>query len=323
MWPFQSQRQISEEDLGDLHGKVVIITGGYSGVGYCTTQFLARKGAKIYLATRNEEGTKEAIQKLENEGIGDGSLHWLRIELSDPRSAKSAAEEFLQKEERLDILINNAGKVAGPYGLTKDGLQDTMTINYLSHFVLTENLLPLLIKTSKQEGSDVRVVNLASSGHTAVSPTSFAGKECFNKDWGPGFNKEMSTYGYSKLANILHTKHLQRRLNEQQVDIICVAIDPGMVRTPNIQKLANSVSSIMRMMMQFIFIFALVPMRQGAMNSVYTAASPEVKVKAEAFKGMYVTPVGKITDPSPAAREQRLENELYDTTLEILKELDV
>lgn len=71
-----------------MHSKVAIVTGGYSGIGYCTTQFLVRKGAKVYLATRNGEGTRDAMEKLEKDGIGDGSLHWLKIELDDPRSAK-------------------------------------------------------------------------------------------------------------------------------------------------------------------------------------------------------------------------------------------
>lgn len=323
MWPFESHRRISEEDLRDLHGKVIIVTGGYSGIGYCTTQFLVRKGAKVYLATRSEQGTKDAMEKLEKEGIGEGSLHWLKIELDDPRSAKSAAEEFLKKEDRLDILINNAGKATGPMGMTKDGLRDSMAINYLGHFVFTENLLPLLIQTSKQEGSDVRIINLSSRGHTLVSPASFVGKENFNKSWGPSWTNDLSTYGLSKLANVLHTKHLQRRLDEQKADIICVAIHPGAVMTPNMQKFLDNRPSWSRPFFRFLLNLMFGPMREGAMNSAYTAASPEVKAKAKAFKGAYVDPVGKIVDPSPAAREERLENELYDTTLEILKELNI
>ncbi|KAJ3573514.1 hypothetical protein NP233_g2381 [Leucocoprinus birnbaumii] len=323
MWPFAGQRRISEDDLADLHGKVVIITGGYSGIGYYTTQFLARKGAKVYLATRNEEGTKDAIARLEKDDTGDGSLHWLKIELADPHSAKSAAEEFLKKEDRLDILINNAGKAVGPYGLTEDGLRDSMAINYLGHFIFTETLLPLLIQTSKQEGSDVRIINLSSRGHTLVSPTSFSGKEIFNKTWGPSWRDDLATYGLSKLANILHTKHLQRRLNKQKADIICISIHPGAVMTPNVQKFLNNRSPLSRPFFRLLLSLIFGPMREGAMNSAYTAASPEVKATAEAFKGAYVDPVGKFANPSAAAREERMENELYDTTLEILKELEV
>ncbi|KXN83075.1 hypothetical protein AN958_01893 [Leucoagaricus sp. SymC.cos] len=323
MWPFGQNKHISEQDLGDLHGKVAIVTGGYSGIGYCTVQFLARKGAKVqmslhcteimishicchqvYLATRNEEGTKAAMEKLEKEGINDGSLHWLKIELDDPHSAKNAAEKFAKREERLDILVNNAG-------------------SYLGHFILTENLLPLLIQTSKQEGSDVRIINVSSRGHTMVSPASFVGKDNFNKSYGTSWLKDLSTYGLSKLANVLHTKHLQRRLNDQKVDIICMVIHPGIVFTPNVQQFLDNRSALFRPFFSALLHIFFVPMRQGAMNSAYTAASPEVKSKAGAFEAAYVDPVGKIVNPSASGNDERLANELYDTTLEILGELKI
>jgi len=159
MWPF-NHSSISEDDLSDLYGKVVVITGGYSGIGYSTTQFLARKGAKVYIASRNEEATKQSIERLKNEGLGDGSIHWHKLDLLDPRAVKSSAEDFMKKEDRLDILINNAGKGYGPFSLTKDGIRESMALNYLGHFVFTETLLPLLIQTSKQEGSDVRIIDV-------------------------------------------------------------------------------------------------------------------------------------------------------------------
>ncbi|KXN83077.1 hypothetical protein AN958_01895 [Leucoagaricus sp. SymC.cos] len=336
MWPFGQHRHISEQDLGDLHGKVAIVTGGYSGIGYCTVQFLARKGAKVYLVTRNEEGTKAAMEKLEEEGINDGSLHWLKIELDNPRSAKNAAEEFLKKEDRLDILI----KI---FPVLLECLQLILCNSYLGHFILTENLLPLLIKTAEQEDSDVRIINVSSRGHTMVSPASFIGKDNFNKSYGTSWLNNLFTYGLcsffgfmkslpglcltylglSKLANILHTKHLQRRLNDQKVDIICMAIHPGAVVTTTIQQYLDSRSAWSRTFFRALLHIIFVPRRQGAMNSAYTAASPEVKSKAEAFKAAYVDPVGKIVNPSASANDERLANELYNTTLEILKELKI
>ncbi|KAF9442867.1 NAD(P)-binding protein [Macrolepiota fuliginosa MF-IS2] len=326
MWPFNKQRHISEEDLGDLHGKVTIITGGYSGIGYSTTQFLVRKGARVYLATRNEQGTKEAIERLEKEGIGEGSLHWLKLDLEDPRSAKNSAEEFLKKEDRLDILATVGltevpARAFGPFNMTKDGLRDSMAINYLGHLVFTENLLPLLIQTSKQEGSDVRIIGVSSRAHTMIAPTSFVGKDNFNKSYGTSVVSDLHTYGLSKLANIQYTKRLQRRLDAQDAPIICISIHPGVVMTPSISNFLANRGPVVKQILSFLVSITFVSARQGAMNSAYAAASPEVRAKAETFKGVYLEPIGQVVKPSPQAEDERLGNELHDTTLEVLKEL--
>lgn len=123
------------------------------------------------------------------------------------------------------------------------------------------------------------------------------------------------------MANILHIKHLQRRLDAQDAQIICMAIHPGGVLTPNVQIFLNNRPPVLKQFFSIVLHMLFVPMRQGAMNSAHAAASPEVKAKAENFKGAYIDPVGKIVEASPAARDDRLGNELYDTTLEILKEL--
>lgn len=219
--------------------------------------------------------------------------------------------------------VNNAAKGNEASSLTGDGLRDMMVINYLGPFVFTETLLPLLIKTSKEEGSDVRIVNVASEAHGRVKPTSFVGRENFNKDYGNSILGELDTYGLSKLGNILHTKHLQRRLDSQDVPIICTSLHPGGVMTPNVSKFINERSPIFRPFITLVATAVLASMRQGAMNSAYAAASPEVRAKAENFKGAYLYPVGVITNTSPQGRDERLMDELYGTTLEILKELDV
>ncbi|PPR00717.1 hypothetical protein CVT24_001004 [Panaeolus cyanescens] len=99
-----SSRKITETDLLDLHGKVAIVTGGNTGLGYATIQFLARRGAKVYMAARNRSKALEAIEQLKAEGIEDGCVHWLELDLSEPALARKAAEDFLAIESRLDIL---------------------------------------------------------------------------------------------------------------------------------------------------------------------------------------------------------------------------
>jgi len=155
-----------QRDLADLTGKVAIVTGANTGIGYHTVKLLARQGAKIYLGARNESKAKAAIAELEREGLGPGQVVWLHVDMSEPTWAQDAANEFLKKESRLDILVNNAAVLAGPYVLTKDGLNLTMVVNHFSPVVFIRTLLPLMIQTSKEPNSDVRIVTVGSCAHS-------------------------------------------------------------------------------------------------------------------------------------------------------------
>ncbi|KAF8156425.1 NAD(P)-binding protein [Pholiota molesta] len=320
---FFSQKAFSEDDLADLHGRVVIITGGNSGVGYGTVQWLARKGAKVYIAGRNEERVSAAIKQLESEGIEDGSLHFLKTDLADPRLAKQAGEEFLQKETRLDILVNNAAIGAtGPYDVNKDGLKDIMATNHIGHFVLTETLLPLLKTTAQLEGSDVRIVNISSVAHTRVTPESFVGKETLNKDYGNSINGYLDTYGLSKLANILHIKTLQKHLDAENVPITCLAVHPGAVISAGFITFLNSVPYIGRFA-AFIGPWVFTHASKGSRTSAFAAAGKKVQEERATYKGAYLVPVAKLAEPSSSAKDERLARELDETTREVLKELGV
>ncbi|KAK7683130.1 hypothetical protein QCA50_013803 [Cerrena zonata] len=137
-------------DVPDLSGKVMIVTGGNAGIGLATVRHLARSGAKVYLGARNEEKAKAAIEKLKQEGLGpkNGEVIWLKLDLSDPKKAKEAALEFLEKEKKLDVLVNNAAMTLEPYTKTHYDIQDVMVINVLSPIVFTNTLLPLMKETA-------------------------------------------------------------------------------------------------------------------------------------------------------------------------------
>jgi len=335
------RKSITEADLTDLRGKVAIVTGGNTGIGYATIQFLAQKGAKVYMGARNEERATAAIEEIEEElrtwkgANGEdsstrGSVHWLPLNLSDPRLVKKAAIEFLGKEERLDILVNNASHTScGPYKINEDGILDIMTINHISHFVLTETLLPLLKSTASLDNSDVRIVNVSSLAHTRVKPESFVGKDSLNKQYGESVSGYLDTYGNSKLANILHIKHLQAQLNSESVPITCLAVHPGPVRTVGANKFLSSIPFFGWFLKTVVGPMVFVSWTQGAMPSAFAAAGKDVvasrRSKDEAerrmYEGVYLTPVAKITEPSNYAMDERLQRELYETTKEILGEM--
>ncbi|KAJ7603012.1 NAD(P)-binding protein [Mycena rosella] len=309
---------ISEDDLIDLHGKVAILTGGNTGIGYATIQMLARKGAKVYMAARNGERAKEAIEKLKAENINDGSVHWHSLDLSDPRAVQRSAKEFLEKEERLDILINNAAAPAGPFKLAEDGISNMMVINHISHFVLTETLLPLMKATAKEPGADVRIVNVSSSMHARVQPTTFATKDAFNSDH-HSWEEFMDAYGTTKLANILHVKALQTRLNAQATAITCIALHPGAVKTAGLQDaLGGHLGWFLTACLTTLFFKSW---RSGAMTVAFAAAGKKVADQREKYRGAYLVPTAAIAIPSRSALDERLQSELYESTERFVTEM--
>jgi len=316
-----ARKSVSEEDLVDLHGKVVLVTGGNTGIGYATIQMLARKGAKVYMGARDEGRALEAIKQLQADNINDGSVHWLKLDLSDPRAAQRAAQEFLEKENRLDIIVNNAGRSSpGPFKLDKDGLLDIMVCNHISHFALTDALLPLMKETAKEPGSDVRIINVSSLTHTRVKPTTFATRDAFNKDYGESVSGYLATYGNSKLANVLHIKALQKRLIAESVPITRIAADPGTTKTVALDRFFTSIPYVGGFLKKYVGPF-FGSWRNGAMTVAFAAAGKEVMDKRETYQGVYMVPIATISPASKFGLDERLQEELYETTEKIISEL--
>jgi len=144
-----------------------------------------------------------------------------------------------------------------------------------------------------------------------------------NKDFGDGFNGYLNTYGYSKLANILHIKELQKRLDSENINIVCMAVHPGAVLTVGAKGFLSSVPYIGRLFEAVLGSLFFKSWRQGAYTSVFAAASLEVHRNKDLYKGAYLVPVAKIVEPSKSATNAKLATELYETTETVLKELGV
>jgi NAD(P)-dependent dehydrogenase (short-subunit alcohol dehydrogenase family) len=299
-------------DLPDLSGKVIIVTGGNTGIGYATVKHLARRGAKVYMAARNKSKAEEAITKLKGEGLapGNGEVIWLELDLSDPRNAKKTAQEFLNKETRLDVLIHNAAVLMEKYQLSTDGVQEIMLVNAISPFVLTRELLPVLNQTAAEPNTDARIVVVASEGHRYVSGTPhFRNLDDFNNEHKSSLVPPFARYCFSKLSNILYASELQRRLDAEGSGITVISLDPGAVNTfsrkPQLQKFSWLVDII-------AYPFFVHP-DVGGYTSAIAAASPEVAQNRDKYKGAYLVPVGKLRQPSDAARDEGLAKEMWET----------
>lgn len=208
------------ENLPDLMGKVIIVTGANSGLGFETAKELIRKGAQTVLACRHIDRAQAALSQIQFE-IPDASAEIMQLDLASLDAVRQFTHTFKEKYEHLDILINNAGLSTLNYSTTDDGYEMNLGVNHFGHFALTGLLLDSLAKRG-----DARVVSVSSIGHRM-------GQMDFDNllyEDGKEFST-VSAYGRSKLATLLFTYELQRRFEAAGIGILSVAAHPGAART--------------------------------------------------------------------------------------------
>lgn len=210
----------SLEKIPDQTGKVIIVTGGNSGLGLVSATFFANKSAEVIIACRSlakgETAKKEILEQ-----NPEAKVRVMEIDLTDLNSIKNFAANFSKDYSRLDILLNNAGIMTTPYKLTKDGFESQFGTNHLGHFALTGLLMGIISKTPKS-----RVVNVSSMAHRNKK-MDFDNLQFEN---GKGYTP-MKAYGRSKLSNLLFTYELQRFFERNKIDSIAVAAHPGVANT--------------------------------------------------------------------------------------------
>ncbi len=216
-------RQASAErwtasDVPDQHGRVAVITGGSGGLGLETARVLAAHGATVVLAGRDPAKLGRAAAELQA-ARPDASVQTAELDLASLDSVRTAAAELAARFATLDLLVNNAGLMFPPYGLTKDGYELQFGTNHLGHFALTGLLLPQLLAVP---GS--RVVTVSSNGHRV-------GRINFTDLNSARHYERHLAYGQSKLANLMFTYELQRRLAAGNASTIALAAHPGTART--------------------------------------------------------------------------------------------
>lgn len=215
-----SKQVWDKRNIPDLSGKVIIVTGSNSGLGYESAKAFAEKGAEVIMAGRSAERGEEARASILKD-FPEARIDVMILDMVDLGSVKAFSLEFKKKYDRLDVLMNNAGIMTTPYFRTKDGFEGQMGTNHLGHFALTAHLIDLLKKTK-----GARVVNVSSNAHKA-------GKMDFDNllfEEGKGYSP-MKAYGRSKLSNLLFTYELQRWFDENGIEAIAVAAHPGFSET--------------------------------------------------------------------------------------------
>jgi len=207
-------------DIPDLTGKVIIVTGANSGIGYEAAKEFARKGAQTILACRSVDKAQRALNQIRAE-IPNAKVEFMQLNLASQKSIHAFAETFKSKFDRLDVLVNNAGIMMVSYGRTENGFEQQFGTNHLGHFALTGLLIDLLKSTPNS-----RVVNVSSNGH-------HQGYMDFNNlmfENGKGYSR-MGAYARTKLANLLFTYELHRRFEASGINSIATAAHPGLTNT--------------------------------------------------------------------------------------------
>ncbi len=207
------------DDLPELNGHVVVVTGASSGLGEATTVALATRGAHVVLATRSADKTTTVMERI-RERAPSASLEHLSIDLADLGSVAEAAGVLGERHDRVDAVVANAGIMAPPLSRTADGFELQMGVNHLGHFAFVGRILPLVL--AAEAG---RVVVVSSAAHRVGRI------DLDDLNWERTRYQRWPAYGRSKLANLLHVLELQRRLDHAGSPVVAAGAHPGYART--------------------------------------------------------------------------------------------
>lgn len=288
-------------DIPDQAGRVAIITGANSGLGLETTRALAGKGAAVILAVRNLEKGQAAIDDIRTESP-DANLELLQLDLSSLDSIRSAAEQLKSRFDRVDLLINNAGVMYTPRLQTADGFEMQFGTNHLGHFAWTGSVIDLVLPVPQS-----RVVTVSSIGHRIRSRIDFDDLNATQ-----GYNR-VKAYGRSKLANLLFTYELQRRLTAAQAETAALAAHPGFSDTELGRHVpgADRMTAVSKLITQSA--------AEGALPTLRAATDPLAE------GGQYYGPGGfmelqgapKVVSSSDRSHEPETQQRLWTTSEEI------
>ena len=250
--------QTATQPAKDLEGKACIVTGATSGIGEVTARVLAARGAKVGLLCRDLEKGKRTQKEIRSQ-TGNDSVQVFRADLASKAQIRTVAAEILEAFPRIDLLVNNAGVVNLRYSETEDGIETVFAVNHLGYFLLTQLLLDRL-----RESAPARIVNVASHAHKFAKGIQFDDLGHREK------YASMRVYGHSKLANILFTRELARRLSGTGVTVN--AVHPGAVATG----LGNNNGFWARALTGALGIFFNSP-EKGAATTLFVATAPELE----------------------------------------------
>ncbi|KAK6524247.1 hypothetical protein TWF694_005903 [Orbilia ellipsospora] len=297
------------KNLPDLTGKVAIVTGANVGIGLETAYNLASRNATVYLFGRSEERTLAAIDKIQKrlkEIKVDTKLYYHHLDLNDLKGCKKSAEDFMTKEDSLDIVVCNAGAM-GTKWTAEWEYEPMFHANHLGHFIFVNTLLPLLERTAAKT-NDVRIAVVSSYAYHLVKGIDYDGitKRPANSDGPRGMSSFMlyfKRYAVSKLANIWYAKELNRRYGDK--GIYANAVHPGYVGATDLGVEIHDIGfAFMQPIFKAISAWTGMSWADGAKNQTFAAISPQVK--EQNLRGRYLEPKTSLFNYFKAPKDVKL-----------------
>lgn len=258
----------------DLSGKLVVITGGASGLGKETARAMAARGAHIVIPARDMAKGEAAAEEI-RAATGNEKIEVMELDLGSMDSIRAFADAFLARYDRIDLLINNAGVMACPYGETADGLEMQFGTNHIGHFLMTNLLMPTILKGGESGGG--RIVNLSSRGHHLDS-VHFDDLKFESREY-----DKWASYGQAKTANIMFSVGLEKRLGGKGVHAL--AVHPGGIHTNLGRHLTEDDIAFLRKRMEENAgeSAAFKSVEAGAATTCYAATAPELAGKGGVY----------------------------------------
>jgi NAD(P)-dependent dehydrogenase (short-subunit alcohol dehydrogenase family) len=294
-----------QTDIPNLSGKVCLVTGGNSGLGEASLKAMAQHNpSKLYLGARSKSKALGAIERIRSSSASAQSvdIEFLELDLASLESVKTAAARVNKEAQRLDILMLNGGIAMVPAGVTKDGYEVHFGVNYLSHALLTQLLMPKLLETTKMPGADVRVVSMASVSHKVFPMTDGILFDGLRSTMAPKLGPEL--YGQAMLAKILFALEGAKRYPS----ITFSSLHPGTVKTDAWEGEKSGSWFLRNLFLKPLVIFTGVTADEGAKTQLWCSFSKDV------VSGTYYEPIGKYGEEGPSARDEKLASRLWEWT---------
>ncbi|KAG9191914.1 hypothetical protein G6011_10648 [Alternaria panax] len=293
------------KDISDLSGKTIVVTGGSSGLGKeSVLQLVKHNPDKVYLAARTSKRGNAAIEEIEKEvPAAKGKIQYLELDMASFASVKKAADRILSENDRIDILMNNAGTSGNSADLTSDGYEVQFGSNYMGPTLFTKLLLPLLQQTAEQPDSDVRIINLSSELFKQAPKDGIL----FPTLTTPAENiSSVARYGQSKLANYYFSKLCAQKYP----NITSIALHPGVVNTGIWDNLKTR-RPVLGTLLSIVCGPFLTNVSDGAKMQLWSSTAPKSQVK----NGAFYTSAGNGKEYTQAIlQNDKLANELWDWT---------
>lgn len=294
MIPFKELENI------DVTNKTVLITGANAGLGFETARYFATHGATVILSSRSLEKGQAACELIQVEAP-HAKLYLLQLDLADSKSIERFSSQVHELNVKIDILINNAGIMAVPYALTKDGYESQIGVNHLGHFRLTALLFDVLSDTA-------RIVNISSMAHRQGSVN-------FNNFmYEKGKYSPFSAYSRSKLCNLLYTEALADHIQANGLSMSVVSAHPGVAKTGLFD--TGKRSKVIQFFIN-LFLASVSTAEEGAQPSIMAALDPQA-VNGN-FYGPSKNDLVRLDTPIPLAKDKKAQSDLWTYSIEKTK----